>query len=216
MVVFDLGGVIMRICRSFTEACDRAGLELRPGAEAPAMSARRKLVAEAYHVGAITCDEFFAGLSRATDDLYSPAEVRRIHDAWLIEDYPGVGALVHDLHARGVATGILSNTNHAHWVRMGTREFPAGGLVQHPHASHLLRLAKPHEAIYRRFHESTARVAPRCADGAPRSPAQLLFFDDLQENIAAARGCGWNAHQIDHTGDTAAQMRAELHRRAVL
>lgn len=216
MVVFDLGGVIMRICRGFGEACARAGLELRPGADAPAMSARRRQIAEAYHVGALSCDEFFAALSRATDHLYSPAEVKRIHDAWLIEDYPGVGTLIHDLHARGVVTGILSNTNHAHWVRMGTHEFPAGGLVQHPHASHLLRLAKPHEAIYRCFQERTALAGRQRDDGAPPGPARLLFFDDLQENVAAARACGWNALQIDHTGDTAAQMRAELIRRGVL
>jgi FMN phosphatase YigB (HAD superfamily) len=37
-----------------------------------------------------------------------------------------------------------------------------------------------------------------------------VFFDDLAENISAARACGWNAVHIDHTGDTAAQVLAGL------
>ena len=40
----------------------------------------------------------------------------------------------------------------------------------------------------------------------------VIFFDDLEENIAAARSIGWTAHQIDHTRDTAAQMRYHLTR----
>jgi FMN phosphatase YigB (HAD superfamily) len=38
----------------------------------------------------------------------------------------------------------------------------------------------------------------------------VVFFDDLEENVDAAQRVGWRAHQIDHTGDTAAQMREHL------
>ena len=37
-----------------------------------------------------------------------------------------------------------------------------------------------------------------------------VFFDDLAENVSAARACGWNAVHIDHEGDTARQVMAGL------
>ena len=40
--------------------------------------------------------------------------------------------------------------------------------------------------------------------------SDLVFFDDLPENVDAARACGWNAVQVDHAGDTAAQVLAGL------
>ena len=79
--------------------------------------------------------------------LYSPAEIKRIHHAWLLEEYSGVAATIDRIHAAGVATAALSNTNHAHWVRMN--EFPAVTKLQRRLASHELRLAKPDDAIYR-------------------------------------------------------------------
>jgi FMN phosphatase YigB (HAD superfamily) len=35
----------------------------------------------------------------------------------------------------------------------------------------------------------------------------VLFFDDLKENIDAAAALGWQCVHIDHTTDTAAQIR---------
>ena len=35
---------------------------------------------------------------------------------------------------------------------------------------------------------------------------EVLFFDDLAENIDAARSLGWRAEQIDPSGDTAEQV----------
>jgi FMN phosphatase YigB (HAD superfamily) len=64
-----------------------------------------------------------------------------------------------------------------------------------------LRLAKPDEAIYRAYEKATGVAG-----------AEIIFFDDLAENIEAARAAGWNAEQIDHTGDTAEQVRMLLSR----
>lgn len=203
MVVFDLGGVVVRICRSWEQGCEAAGLDVRPSATDTALKAARKGVHARYQRGEIECDAFCEQLAHAMDNLYSAEEVRRIHDAWLLGEYEGIDRLIDDIHGAGLATGVLSNTNHAHWVRLANlderREFPSIPLVRHLHASHLLGLAKPDPGIYSAFE----RHAGHDAD-------QLVFFDDLEDNVDAARRAGWNAFRIDHDQETAEQMRTHL------
>ncbi len=204
-VVFDWGGVILQICRSWDEGCDRAGVERRDRPGGDAMTLERRRLNVAYQTGQIDCDTFFRNIASSTRGVYSIDEVVRVHDAWLVREYTGVRTLIEELNAAGrVQTGLLSNTSHRHWLRHlptehAAAEFPSIGLLTHKHASHLLRLAKPHVEIHRAFErESGFR------------PTEILFFDDLADNIAGAHAAGWHAHQIDHTGDTASQMRAAL------
>jgi HAD superfamily hydrolase (TIGR01509 family) len=204
MVVFDLGGVVVRICRSWSQACAAAGVPDRDpeGTLMAPQATDRRLLVRAYETGSIDCEAFFAGIARTTRDLYTVDEFRRIHDAWILDEYPGVAT--------------LSNTNHRHWLQLttgphGPAKFPTPQKVRHLHASHLLQLAKPDSAIYHAF----ARTV-----GLSDTPAELLFFDDLIDNVAAARSAGWQSVQINHAGEgdqsPAHQMRAELTRRRVL
>ncbi len=203
IVVFDWGGVLLRICRSWEEGCAHAGLDVRPGVEDESLRARRQDASMRYQRGELDCESFFTQVAAATAGLYSREDIARLHDAWLIEEYPGVSTLMDDLLALDtVTTGLLSNTNHRHWLRQHHGEqphFPTAGRVAHPHASHLLGCAKPDASIYRAFERETGF-----------SGLQIIFFDDLAENIATARALGWQAVQIDHAGDPAAQMRAAL------
>ncbi|MFI4896268.1 MAG: HAD family hydrolase [Phycisphaerales bacterium JB059] len=199
LVCFDWGGVILRICRSFAEGCERAGLDVRLDAEDPDLYSVRRTISARYQVGAIDEKDFFASVAASTRAAYTPEEIARIHDAWLIEEYPGVRELIEELHTLDtVRTGMLSNTNARHWARRD-RDFPTAGLLHHPHASHLLGLAKPDERIFRAFERQTGARAP-----------EIVFFDDLPENINAANAAGWRGVLIDHEGDTAAQMRSAL------
>ena len=207
-VCFDWGGVILRFCRSFAEGVRAAGLDLRDGANvAEAIAARRGLATE-YSKGNLSRDEFLAAASRATSGLYTIEELERINHAWLIEEYPGVDAIVDELNALPyIETALLSNTTEIHWERqhaepsrtLGIPHFPTAAKLKHRHASHLLGLLKPDDAIYAAFERKTGF-----------EPRSILFYDDLDENVDAARARGWNAVQIDHTGDTAAQIRASL------
>lgn len=156
-----------------------------------------------YQRGEFDCDAFFAEVAGATAGLYSPEDIAQLHDAWLIEEYRGASDLMDDLLAlNAVTTGLLSNTNHRHWLRQQPGErphFPTAGRVAHPHASHLLGCAKPDASIYHAFERETGFAG-----------SQIIFFDDLPENIATARSLSWQAVQIDHTGDPPAQIRATL------
>jgi glucose-1-phosphatase len=234
LVCFDWGGVILKICRSWAEGCAAAGLDVRGESSTTEWAARRKPIAKAFEVGEFGEDEFFERMAASMDRLYSPEEIERIHAAWLLREYDGVAEIVARLHATPtVETALLSNTNPHHWSRRHEAgsghasrgdgssvdalavhaeraqarrpHFPTAGTLRHQHASHLLGVAKPDARIYEEF---ARRVG--------RRPEEILFFDDLPDNIATARSLGWDAVQVDHTGDTAAQISAELARRSIL
>ena len=199
-VVFDLGGVLVRLAGSWTRACEVVGLPVRGVADTPAARAVRHEFVVAHEEGRLSHAEFLDAVVRSTGGVYTPAEVDAIHRAWVLDPYPGVEELVRDLRGACVRTAILSNTNEVHWhehVLKPDRKLRLD--VDHPHASHLLGARKPRRRIYDLF-AAEARV----------EPAHLLFFDDLADNVEGAREAGWRAERIDPAGDTAAQMRAHL------
>lgn len=207
VVCFDWGGVILRICRDWREGCERAGVAIHEAAGTPEAVARRRAINLEHQVGAISCDEFFTRVAGASEGLYSADDIRRIHDAWLIEEYRGVGDLIDRLNAiNGITTALLSNTNATHWSRQHDRAggFSAAYRLRHRLASHEMGLAKPNPEI---FH------AAREHFGVPSE--RIVFFDDLEENIDAARAAGWRGCVVNPLGDTAAQMERELSRLGV-
>ena len=138
VVCFDLGGVLVRICRSWGEACALAKLPIRSlgGFEPEEWHERRGVAVDAYQRGAMSCRDYFQALSETTDGAYTPDEVERIHRAWTREEYPGVQRLIAELNTLpGVTTACLSNTNHAHWQRLSgddaRGEYPAVRSLRH-------------------------------------------------------------------------------------
>ncbi len=108
----------------------------------------------------------------------------------------GVHELVHRLYEQDVPLFALTNFGTDFW--QGFR----------PTAPILLRfrdilvsgeekLAKPDPAIYRRAEERFAHAAD-----------QLFFIDDREENIAAARACGWHAHLFSDAETLEAELRS--------
>lgn len=82
------------------------------------------------------------------------------------------------LQRAGIPTGILSNIGDA--MEQGVRDrCPWIAGFQHHTFSHRLGMAKPEAAIYR-----------HAAQGLGVSPQHILFLDDREENIAAARSIG--------------------------
>lgn len=208
VVLFDLGGVVVKICRSFTEAAARAGVPMRHDDAflAPDKLEERRWFREEYETGRMTCETYFALLSKHFEGRYSAIEIEAVHRAWVIEEYEGIAALVDRLQTRGeVQTGCLSNTNHAHWQGMLGLDLakpggsPALQVMAHKLASHRLGAAKPSRTIYELAQHRVAAHGP-----------QIAFFDDLPANIDAARSLGWNACLIDHTRPTAPQIEAHL------
>jgi putative hydrolase of the HAD superfamily len=211
LVVFDLGGVLVRICRSWVEACEAAGVSHRAGERPLEDVLRESGLVTAYEVGGLDDGTFFKGASRALGDEYTAQEVERVHDAWVRGEYESAARLLDALEAGGVETGILSNTNAAHWRRMlppdsaAPTSFPTLRRVRHAHASHLLRAAKPSREAFARFEAATGRFGP-----------DVLFFDDAPANAAAARAHGWRAHVLDPAGDPPEEAAGILRKEGVL
>jgi len=204
LVCFDLGGVLIRICRSWREGCQAAGLPVRgtwPDGS-PVASGWRELGVQ-FGTGRIDAQTWAHQLSKLINGLYSPQEIAAVHHAWLLGEFEGVGPVVDRIHAAGLETAALSNTNHEHWARLP--EFPTVMRLHHRLASFELGLHKPDPAIYRALE---ARLN--------RRGGEIILFDDLPENIESALRCGWRAELIDPHSRTDAQIDSALRRLGAL
>lgn len=197
MVCLDWGGVLLRICNGWEQACEAAGLPLPGTPVSDEVRAQRRKLAEAYQLGNLSCEAYYPAVAELSPG-YSPTDIERLHDAWLLHEYDGAVELAEELagHAR-VTSALLSNTNARHWVRR--EQFRAAGMLEHQLASHEHRLAKPDVGFYR---------ALETAVGA--TGAQIVFFDDLDANVKAARALAWQAVRVDPAGDTVGQVRGAL------
>jgi putative hydrolase of the HAD superfamily len=100
------------------------------------------------------------------------------------------------LQSAGIKTGILSNIGDAMEAGIVAR-FPWIADFTHRTFSHRLGIAKPDAAIYQ-----------HAAEGLGVPTGEILFVDDREENVAAARAAGMHAIQyIDHA-DFLQQMQA--------
>jgi putative hydrolase of the HAD superfamily len=206
LVCFDLGRVLVRICEGWRDAHAHAGLPgVAPDTNEPRVREGLGAVIHAFEVGALTADEF-ATRSGAVLGT-SAASVHRVLDAWLRGTTRGATTLLDDLLTRGHRTACLSNTNARHWElmsRWGADE-QLWSRLQLRYASHELGLRKPDPAIYAAV-EARSGVAP----------AQIVFFDDLIENVLAARTRGWRAFEVTSREDPVAEMRAVLREEGLL
>jgi HAD superfamily hydrolase (TIGR01509 family) len=159
----------------------------------------------AHEVGDIDADAF--ARVAAPHLGISVGDFLTIHDAYTRGPFDGAAALLDELRAAGVATACLSNTNANHWRLMhepGPARMPMEKF-DHRFASHLLRLRKPDERIYLHVEQATGV-----------EPGRIVFFDDVEENVAASARRGWHAHRIAIDVDPVAQAREHLRGHGVL
>ena len=198
LVCFDLGGVVVRICRSWPEACDAAGLEVRTCSclNEQLLRAWQTLSVD-LQLGRMDNATFAERFSLALSGVYSPEEIDSVSRAWVLGEYCGIGELIDQLHTAGLETAALSNTSAEHWRELV--KMPAISRLKHRFGSHQLELMKPDPAIYRTFEKQVGR-----------SGSEIAFFDDTDENVRAARQAGWFAQAIDPAGSPPEQIVAAL------
>jgi glucose-1-phosphatase len=201
-VCFDVGGVLIRISFRWADVAVRLGVSLPKSVSPDALLIDTDFFND-YQDGSMPDDVYLGHLSAYLET--DPQTARRVHNAILVEPYPGVDVLVNDLKAAGLVTGCLSNTNEPHWIAMQAGGFPANEALDVCMASHRVGMQKPSEAIFREFE----RVVGCAAN-------EIFFFDDSQPNCDAARTFGWHSHRVDPHGDPAAQMRSALETAKVL
>jgi putative hydrolase of the HAD superfamily len=206
LVIFDLGRVLIRICDDWLHAAEVAGFAGKlPTADAATKAVMNELVT-LHEIGAIDDDLFCRRVGRLFDA--DPEHIRQMVGAYLLGPFEGITELIDAVHARGLKTACLSNTNSHHWGMMcadaGDNALPLHRL-DYRFASHLARMRKPDVEIYDHVVSETGFA-----------PAEILFFDDNADNVAAAKAHGWDAVLVTDRKDPVSQMRQALQERQLL
>jgi len=139
-----------------------------------------------YDRGALNAGTYWHAVAQDLGDPLDADQLAQLiafdTDLWTVPN-PDMIAWAAALQAANIKTGILSNLGDAMETGILAR-CPWLTAFTHHTFSHRLNLAKPDPAIY--LHAAT---------GLQLEPAKILFLDDREENIAAARKVGMAAIQ---------------------
>ena len=200
LVVFDLGGVLIRLAPSWRDAFEHAGVAYAHPLDHPPVRARLRQLIDLEEVGALGTTGFFGQAAPLLG--ITPSELVRVSDAYLRGAFPSVHDLIQELAAGDTATACLSNTNHNHWKDLTNPDHPNGlplHRLDYRFASQLVGHRKPDPAIYRHLEQATGFTGP-----------QIFFFDDLAINTEAAAQLGWRTHRVESPDDTVTEIRQAL------
>lgn len=202
LVCFDLGGVLIRICADWSQACGLVGVPVPAALTDDSLLAKLKDLSDRHELD--LCDAAcFARQAAALTGL-TAAQIEAMARAWLRGPYPGVTEMIERVKRAGLRTACLSNTNRLHWAAMTDPASPNYlplFRLDHQFTSFLARCLKPHAGIFRYVERHTGL-----------EPNQILFFDDSPSNVEGARACGWRCEAIDATDNPPAQILAHLTR----
>lgn len=134
--------------------------------------------------GAITFHEFYEFVSARAGYRGSIHDFRRVWSDFFDGTVPGMEALLERIRER-YRVGFLSNSNEVHAELIPRRFAPLFRRDDRFIFSHRFRVAKPDPEMFRRALEVIGAL-----------PQQVVFIDDLIENILAARTVGLIAFQF--------------------
>ena len=187
-VLFDYGMVLSNV----PEALDWRALERVLGADEKAFQAAYWKYRDAYDRGALSAQTYWESVARELDKAMDAVVLRTLIDAdTAVWTRPNVEMMewAARLNRAGIKTGILSNIGDA--MELGVLgRFPALREFSHHTFSHRLGIAKPDAEIYR-----------HAVEGLGVAAGEILFVDDREENILAARDAGMVGVQyLGHAG----------------
>lgn len=172
VVLFDLGGVLM-------EFDGVAAMRRLSGLGSDAEVWDRWLDCRwvrTFESGACGPEEFAAGVVADWGLAVTPGDYLAQFRSWAAGPAPGAVALVRSVR-RQRPVGCLSNTNVVHWAGAGGG--PLVGEFDHVFLSFELGRCKPDPLV---FGDVLARLSV--------DPDRVLFLDDNERNVVAARAAG--------------------------
>lgn len=130
-----------------------------------------------FESGAMTTEEFWIEMMRRVGSGHSRQAVEKAFLEVLPEPMPGMEDVVRAT-AQKAATALVSNTSPVHFQHC-LRTVPSLRHLQRFYVSYQLRTLKPDPAFYRTVIE-----------GEQCDPQDMVFIDDLAENVEGARRAG--------------------------
>lgn len=189
-VVFDVGGVLLDLrYESFIRYLQLAGIDMR---DLPAWLMRVDLAA--HERGEISGEDL---LERIAGMATQPLDRAELRARWLdmfdrSEDMFRLAAgLMQDYRVY-----LLSNAGDLHWAHFNSL-YGLDSLVHGAIASFRVGAIKPQADIYRKAEAMFGL-----------DPAATVFVDDLPQNVAGARECGWHAIHHQRVPGTLDHLRA--------
>lgn len=177
-ILFDLGGVLMNF-GGLQRLAELSGEQNGPALRSKWATSKWL---QAFERGKCDADAFGEGVVRDWGLDLTPAEFVVDFARWPAGPFAGSVELVRSLHGT-MPMGCLSNTNPAHWQQHLDR----WGVVDYfdwTFVSHELGMMKPDPEM---FHHVIRTVGT--------TPDRLLFFDDCNDHVLAARKLGIRAEQ---------------------
>lgn len=187
-VLFDYGMVLSNP----PDDVDWRAMERVLDAEQTSFQAAYWKYRDAYDRGALSAAAYWETVARDLEKVLDAGELGGLIDAdTVVWTRPNAEMMEWSarLNRAGIKTGILSNIGDA--MELGVLgRFPALREFSHHTFSHRLGIAKPDAEIYR-----------HAVEGLGVPAGEILFVDDREENILAARAIGMVAVQyLGHAG----------------
>lgn len=172
-VLFDLGGVLVDI--DLPAFWSDLGFSL-PEEIIPFTDGCTSLI-KRYETGHIGTADFLNGLRIVFNKKFTARRIRRAFSGIIQQPIAGMSDIVSDL-SRTCQTALVSNTNEIHYELSRTKVEALGFLQKH-YLSYQLHVMKPAAGFYDAAIKDQGII-----------PSELLFIDDVAENLQAAKVAG--------------------------
>ena len=188
-LIFDLGGVLLDIAPEATLAALKA-LGVSERLLTDGFNFRNEML-PGLECGLVAPEQLYSALAESMGVECSTEACKEIKNAWcaILGDF-AVEKLrcLRDLRARGYRVFLLSNTNAIHWEVIERIIAAVEGVTVNDYfdvvyLSFEMQCCKPDRMIFEKLLAKERIVAEDC-----------IFFDDSQENCAAAASLGIAAH----------------------
>lgn len=193
-LLFDLGRVVLDIDFKRALACWAGHAGCEPSDIGGRFAADDVL--KQYESGKIGDDAYFAQLRAQLGVEISDAQLLEGWNAIFVGEIPGIAPLLARAAER-LPLYALSNTNPPHIAHFSNAYADVLSHFRELYLSSTIGLLKPDAAAYDHVVEAIGMPASR-----------VLFFDDLAENVEAARARGLNAVQVKSSADVARALDA--------
>jgi haloacid dehalogenase superfamily, subfamily IA, variant 3 with third motif having DD or ED len=194
-VLFDLGNVLAYI--DFSAFWRDLGF-LRAEEIAPFRDGYTALTLQ-YETGYISTDDYLNGLRTVFNNKFTIVQLEQAFSCIIQQPVEGITDIVKRISA-AYQTALVSNTNEIHY-RLSLTKFEGLKILQKHYLSYQLYVMKPERGFYDAIIKDQGI-----------HPSQLLFIDDIAENVKAAKSAGMQAIRFESTG----QLETDLQNLGIL